>query len=95
MNRSILVYTHEGKTYVVVIGGASEFKTKRQVLTAGTEEVFEVSRPVNEPFLNLLRDFIAEADKREITDIQFLEDLLFRKVQLGVAIPRTGSGTVH
>ena len=84
---TLLVYTFRNAHYIALIGGSSSFKTKEEILCTGQEqEIFSISRSVGTPFLELIREVIAEADKRGIRDIKCMEDILMRP-KVGVVIP--------
>lgn len=88
--RTLVVYEFRGDRYVALIGGSSTFKTKEQIFCSGEEkEIFSVSQPADKPFIELLRELIAEADKRGITtEIRCVEDILTRR-QMYLKPPQT------
>lgn len=76
---TLLVYTYEGKYYVAQLGPTGPWQKKEEILTGGAEEVFSVSQPTEEPFIELLRKMLAEVDRRGIKDVIGTEDLLCRQ----------------
>ena len=76
---TVIIYEFQGKRYLALLGGKSPFKEKGEVLCTGEEkELFTVSRSTKISFLELLREVIAEIDKRGLTDVVCSQDIITR-----------------
>jgi hypothetical protein len=89
---SLLVYMFDDRYYLVFLGGSSGFKTKEDIFRTGKEkEIFTIIHLPNTSFVETLRQFVAEADKRGIKDIH-TTDTIFADHQLQ---DKRSSGSVN
>lgn len=87
---SLLVYKFDGKYYVVLFGGTEGFQKKEDVFLIGTEEeVFTITHTPGTPFLEVVRQLIAELDRREIKDPLCLEAIFSAGKAQGQQDPTT------
>ncbi|TSC77949.1 MAG: hypothetical protein G01um101424_83 [Parcubacteria group bacterium Gr01-1014_24] len=88
---SLLVYLFRGNHYVILLGGSENFKTKEDVFLTGEEtEVFTITHLPNTPFLETIRQLIAETDRRGIKDLRAME-VIFSGGQRKAAVDRPKS----
>lgn len=73
---TLLVYLFRGNHYVILLGGSQNFQTREEVFLSGEEEeVFTITHEPNKPFLQTVRELVAELDQRGIKDLLAMEVL--------------------